>query len=79
MFEERRWGEYKVVDTAEFSDGYKSLTKQRIPCTKVFPLSGKRYDGYRLRFLPESGKTLVQDVYKRQAGKRRFFQPLVQG
>ena len=28
MFEERRWGEYKVVNTAEFSDGYKSLTKQ---------------------------------------------------
>lgn len=28
MFEERRWGEYKVVDTAEFRDGYKSLTKQ---------------------------------------------------
>ena len=28
MYEERRWGEYKVVDTAEFSDGYKSLTKQ---------------------------------------------------
>lgn len=28
MFEERRWGEYKVVDTAELSDGYKSLTKQ---------------------------------------------------
>ena len=28
MFEERRWGEYKVIDTAEFSDGYKSLTKQ---------------------------------------------------
>ena len=28
MFEERRWGEYKVVDTAEFPDGYKFLTKQ---------------------------------------------------
>lgn len=28
MFEERRWGKYKVVDTAEFPDGYKSLTKQ---------------------------------------------------
>lgn len=28
MFEERRWGEYKVIDTAEFPDGYKSLTKQ---------------------------------------------------
>lgn len=28
MFEERRWGEYKIVDTVEFPDGYKSLTKQ---------------------------------------------------
>lgn len=27
MFEERRWGEYKVVDTAEFPDGYRTLTK----------------------------------------------------
>lgn len=25
MFEERRWGEYKVVNTAEFPDGCKSL------------------------------------------------------
>lgn len=28
MFEERRWGEYKVVETAEFPDGCKFLTKQ---------------------------------------------------
>ena len=28
MYEERRWGEYKVVDTTEFPDGYKALTKQ---------------------------------------------------
>lgn len=28
MFEERRWGEYKVIDTVEFADGYKTLTKQ---------------------------------------------------
>ena len=28
MYEERRWGEYKVVDTVEFADGYKALTKQ---------------------------------------------------
>lgn len=28
MFEERRWGEYKVVDTIEFADGHKALTKQ---------------------------------------------------
>ncbi len=28
MYEERRWGEYKVVDEVEFADGYKALTKQ---------------------------------------------------
>lgn len=28
MFEERRWGEYKVMDSVEFPDGFKSLTKQ---------------------------------------------------
>ena len=27
MFEERRWGEYKVIDTIEFPDGFKTLTK----------------------------------------------------
>lgn len=28
MYEERRWGEYKVVDSIEFADGHKALTKQ---------------------------------------------------
>lgn len=28
MFEERRWGEYKVIDMLEMPDGYKMLTKQ---------------------------------------------------
>lgn len=28
MYEERRWGEYKVIDTADFPDGFKTLTKQ---------------------------------------------------
>lgn len=28
MYEERRWGEYKVIDTVSFSDGHKTLTKQ---------------------------------------------------
>lgn len=28
MYEERRWGEYKVVDNVEFKDGYCALTKQ---------------------------------------------------
>jgi mannose-1-phosphate guanylyltransferase len=30
MYEERRWGEYKVVDTIEFEDGHKALTKQLV-------------------------------------------------
>ena len=28
MYEERRWGEYKVIDHIEFPDGQKVLTKQ---------------------------------------------------
>lgn len=28
MYEERRWGEYKVVDSVKFADGYRALTKQ---------------------------------------------------
>ncbi len=28
MYEERRWGEYKVIDMIEFPDGHKALTKQ---------------------------------------------------
>ena len=27
LFEEKRWGEYKVLETSEFSDGIKALTK----------------------------------------------------
>ncbi len=30
MYEERRWGEYKVIDFVEFADGHKALTKQLI-------------------------------------------------
>ena len=28
MYEERRWGEYKVIDDIEFKDGHKALSKQ---------------------------------------------------
>lgn len=28
MYEERRWGEYKVIDSVEFPDGFCALTKQ---------------------------------------------------
>ncbi len=30
MYEERRWGVYKVIDTLQFSDGYAALTKQLV-------------------------------------------------
>jgi mannose-1-phosphate guanylyltransferase len=30
MYEERCWGEYKIVDTIEFPDGHKALTKQLV-------------------------------------------------
>jgi mannose-1-phosphate guanylyltransferase len=30
MYEERRWGEYKVIDFMEFPDGHKALTKQLV-------------------------------------------------
>jgi mannose-1-phosphate guanylyltransferase len=30
MYEERRWGEYKVIDTIECADGHKALTKQLV-------------------------------------------------
>lgn len=45
MYEERRWGEYKVVDTAEFSDGYKSFTKQLKIKVEKYQLSGTPAQG----------------------------------
>jgi mannose-1-phosphate guanylyltransferase len=30
MYEERRWGEYKVIDTIECADGHRALTKQLV-------------------------------------------------
>lgn len=30
MYEERRWGEYKVIDNETLADGYKALTKQLV-------------------------------------------------
>lgn len=30
MYEERRWGEYKVIDNVQFEDGFTALTKQLV-------------------------------------------------
>lgn len=37
MYEERRWGEYKVIDSVEFPDGFCALTKQLTlrPCCAI--------------------------------------------
>lgn len=63
MFEERRWGEYKVVDTIEFSDGYKSLTKQ----LKIKSGKGISYQVHRHRdevwtFIDGEGELLLDGI-----------------
>ena len=63
MFEERRWGEYKVVNTAEFSDGYKSLTKQ----LKIKSGKGISYQLHRHRnevwtFIDGEGELVLDDI-----------------
>ena len=63
MFEERRWGEYKVVNTAEFSDGYKSLTKQ----LKIKSGKGISYQLHRHRnevwtFIDGEGVLVLDDI-----------------
>lgn len=63
MFEERRWGEYKVVDTAEFSDGYKSLTKQ----LKIKSGKGISYQVHRHRdevwtFIDGEGELVLDGI-----------------
>lgn len=63
MFEERRWGEYKVVNTAKFSDGYKSLTKQ----LKIKSGKGISYQLHRHRnevwtFIDGEGELVLDDI-----------------
>lgn len=69
MFEERRWGEYKVVDTAAFSDGFQSLTKQ----LKINSGKGISYQVHRHRdevwtFVDGRGE-LVLDGVRSEVGR----------
>ena len=44
MYEERRWGEYKVIDTVSFPDGYETLTRQlKIKAGKSISYQTHRY------------------------------------
>lgn len=63
MFEERRWGEYKVMDSDEFPDGFKSLTKQ----LKIKAGKGISYQAHRHRdevwtFVDGKGELVLDGV-----------------
>ncbi len=61
--EERRWGEYKVVDTAEFSDGYKSLTKQlKIKSGKSISYQVHRHRDEVWTFIDGEGELVLDDI-----------------
>ena len=63
MFEEHRWGEYKVVDTAEFSDGYKSLTKQlKIKSGKSISYQVHRHRDEVWTFIDGEGELVLDDI-----------------
>lgn len=63
MFEERRWGEYKVVDTAEFPDGYKSLTKQlKIKSGKCISYQVHRHCDEVWTFVDGKGELVLDGV-----------------
>lgn len=65
MYEERRWGDYKVIDSVEFSDGFCALTKQ----LKLRPGCAISYQRHRFRdeiwtFIDGEGEIVLD-------GKRR--------
>lgn len=63
MFEERRWGEYKVVDTAEFSNGYKSITKQlKIKSDKSISYQLHRHRNEVWTFIDGEGVLVLDDI-----------------
>ncbi len=63
MFEERRWGEYKVVDTAEFPDGCKSLTKQlKIKSGKCISYQVHRYHDEIWTFIDGEGELVLDGI-----------------
>lgn len=70
MYEERRWGEYKVIDEITHSDGSKSLTKQVI----VKPNNYISYQSHNYRdevwtFLDGEGLLVIEDkITKVQRG-----------
>lgn len=69
MYEERRWGEYKVIDNVEFDDGFCALTKQ----LKLHPGCAISYQRHAHRdevwtFIDGEGE-IVLDGERRRVGR----------
>lgn len=63
MFEERRWGEYKVVDSIEFPDGYKALTKQlRIESGKSISYQVHHHRNEVWTFIDGEGELILDGI-----------------
>lgn len=68
MYEERRWGEYKVIDNVGFADGHHALTKQLV----IKPGNGISYQVHRCRdevwtFIEGEGLLVIDGEIKKVA------------
>lgn len=69
MFEERRWGSYKVIDSIEFPDGYCALTKQltiNAECSISYQRHSCRDEVWT--FIDGHGEVVLDDV-RRPVGR----------
>lgn len=65
MYEERRWGEYKVIDCIEFPDGYKALTKRlHVKAGKSISYQIHRYRDEVWTFIDGEGELVLDGVKK---------------
>lgn len=63
MYEERRWGEYKVIDTVEFPDGHKTLTKRlHIKVDKCISYQVHRYRDEVWTFVSGEGQLVLDGI-----------------
>ncbi len=68
MYEERRWGEYKVVHHADFADGHKVLTKQMVVKTgKNICYQKHRYRDEVWTFIGGEGLLVIDEKMRKVA------------
>lgn len=76
MYEERRWGTYKVIDRVSYPDGFSALTKQLI----VNPGCSLSYQRHSCRdevwtFIDGEGEIILDDIRKPVRRGDTFFIP----